>query len=190
MLRGEGERGWARSRIIWPQESMVLYKSFNTLWGYPSCPKVFMFILPGVVYNIIILCFVQRRYARASCIRYYAFPYTLLLCLLDEFVYTSLSFYLFSKSNSLVLSVFHLKTSFAEYGIQSMVSKDFEQHPAALLPLRPTAAISSFCGDQQLRSILWSSAATINSHHLLQGCNHQQAITRCDRQLKNPQLRL
>jgi hypothetical protein len=57
LLRGEGERGWARSRIIWPQESMVLYKSFNTLWGYPSYPKVFMFILPAVVYNII-LCIV------------------------------------------------------------------------------------------------------------------------------------
>ena len=25
-------RGWARSRIIWPQESLVLYKSFNAAW--------------------------------------------------------------------------------------------------------------------------------------------------------------
>ncbi len=33
LLKGEGGRGWARSRIIRPQESLVLYKSFNTLWG-------------------------------------------------------------------------------------------------------------------------------------------------------------
>ncbi len=32
MLAGEGIRGWARSRIIRPQESLVLYKSFNTFW--------------------------------------------------------------------------------------------------------------------------------------------------------------
>jgi hypothetical protein len=32
---GRGERGWARSRIIRPQESPVLYKSFNTL-----CPSM------------------------------------------------------------------------------------------------------------------------------------------------------
>ncbi len=32
-LKGEGGRGWARSRIIRPQKSLVLYKSFfNTLW--------------------------------------------------------------------------------------------------------------------------------------------------------------
>ncbi len=29
---GRGGRGWARSRIIGPQESLVLYKSFNALW--------------------------------------------------------------------------------------------------------------------------------------------------------------
>jgi hypothetical protein len=28
----QGGRGWARSRIIRPQESAVLYKLFNTLW--------------------------------------------------------------------------------------------------------------------------------------------------------------
>ena len=28
---GEGVRGWVRSRIIRPKESLVLYKSFNTL---------------------------------------------------------------------------------------------------------------------------------------------------------------
>jgi len=30
--RRRGGRGWARSRIIRLQESLVLYKSFNTLW--------------------------------------------------------------------------------------------------------------------------------------------------------------
>ncbi len=30
--RGKGGTGWARSRIIWPQESMVLYTLLNTLW--------------------------------------------------------------------------------------------------------------------------------------------------------------
>jgi hypothetical protein len=32
--RGEGEEGWAGSRIMRPRESLVLYKSFNTpiLW--------------------------------------------------------------------------------------------------------------------------------------------------------------
>ncbi len=53
-----GERGKGGGRgaesYVWPQESMVLYKSFNTLWGYPSYPKLSMFILPAVVYNIII----------------------------------------------------------------------------------------------------------------------------------------
>ncbi len=29
---GRGRRGWARSRIIRPQERLILYKSFNTLW--------------------------------------------------------------------------------------------------------------------------------------------------------------
>jgi hypothetical protein len=33
-LMVEGERGWARSRIIRPQENLILYKSFNTLWIY------------------------------------------------------------------------------------------------------------------------------------------------------------
>ena len=32
LLTGEGGRGWARSRIIRPQGSLILYKSFNTLW--------------------------------------------------------------------------------------------------------------------------------------------------------------
>ncbi len=31
LLTGEGGRGWAWSRIIWPQESLALYKSFTTL---------------------------------------------------------------------------------------------------------------------------------------------------------------
>jgi hypothetical protein len=31
LLPGEGGAGWARSRIIRPQESLALYKSFNTL---------------------------------------------------------------------------------------------------------------------------------------------------------------
>jgi hypothetical protein len=31
-LTGEGGRGWARSRIIRSQESLVLCKAFNTLW--------------------------------------------------------------------------------------------------------------------------------------------------------------
>jgi hypothetical protein len=31
--RGKGGGGWARSRCIRPQESLVLYKSFNTFWG-------------------------------------------------------------------------------------------------------------------------------------------------------------
>jgi hypothetical protein len=30
-VMGEGERGWAWSRIIRPQESLVICKSFNTL---------------------------------------------------------------------------------------------------------------------------------------------------------------
>ncbi len=35
LLMGEGGRGWARSRIIRPQESLVLYKLFTTLWSRP-----------------------------------------------------------------------------------------------------------------------------------------------------------
>jgi hypothetical protein len=31
-----GGKGWARSRILRPQESLVLYKSFNTLWFVQS----------------------------------------------------------------------------------------------------------------------------------------------------------
>jgi hypothetical protein len=32
---GRGERGWAMSRVIRLQESLVLYNSFNTLWVVP-----------------------------------------------------------------------------------------------------------------------------------------------------------
>jgi len=32
LLTGEGGWGWVRSRIIRPQENLVLYKSVNTLW--------------------------------------------------------------------------------------------------------------------------------------------------------------
>ncbi len=32
LLIGEGGMGWARGQITRPQESLVLYKSFNTLW--------------------------------------------------------------------------------------------------------------------------------------------------------------
>ncbi len=35
-LSDGGLRGWAKSRIIRMQESLVLYKSFNTLWNHPS----------------------------------------------------------------------------------------------------------------------------------------------------------
>jgi hypothetical protein len=31
LLTGEGRRGWAWSRIVRQQESLALYKSFNTL---------------------------------------------------------------------------------------------------------------------------------------------------------------
>ncbi len=31
---GGGGRGWARSQIIRPQESLALYKSFDTLWSH------------------------------------------------------------------------------------------------------------------------------------------------------------
>jgi hypothetical protein len=36
LLSQEGGRGWARSQIIRPQESLVLYKPFNTLWFVES----------------------------------------------------------------------------------------------------------------------------------------------------------
>ncbi len=32
--KGVGGGGWAWLRIIWPQESLALSKSFNTLWIY------------------------------------------------------------------------------------------------------------------------------------------------------------
>ncbi len=35
-LADGGLRGWAKSRIIRMQESLVLYKSFHTLWNHPS----------------------------------------------------------------------------------------------------------------------------------------------------------
>jgi hypothetical protein len=35
LSRETGGRGWAWSRIIRPQESLVLYKSFKTLWVHP-----------------------------------------------------------------------------------------------------------------------------------------------------------
>ncbi len=38
VANGSGGRGWTRSRIIRPQESPVLYKSFNTLWVICSAP--------------------------------------------------------------------------------------------------------------------------------------------------------
>jgi hypothetical protein len=39
MLTGKGGRGWARSRITRSQENLVLYQTFNTLWGevYTAC---------------------------------------------------------------------------------------------------------------------------------------------------------
>ncbi len=40
-------RGWARNRIIRPQESLVLYKSFNTLWLCTSCC-----VIPLIQYKI------------------------------------------------------------------------------------------------------------------------------------------
>ncbi len=40
LLPGEGGKGgWARSWIIRPQESLILYKSFNALWVYAYCTK-------------------------------------------------------------------------------------------------------------------------------------------------------
>jgi hypothetical protein len=36
LLNGEGEREWGRS-LIYRRESLVLYKSFNTLWGGGVC---------------------------------------------------------------------------------------------------------------------------------------------------------
>ncbi len=39
LLTGEGGRGWARSQIIRPQEILVLYRSFNTLWGERACTR-------------------------------------------------------------------------------------------------------------------------------------------------------
>ncbi len=38
MLTGEREMGWARSQIIRPQETLALYKAFNTLCLGPSTP--------------------------------------------------------------------------------------------------------------------------------------------------------
>jgi hypothetical protein len=35
-------RGWATSQIIRPQESLVLFKSFNTLWKQTSREKTEM----------------------------------------------------------------------------------------------------------------------------------------------------
>jgi hypothetical protein len=35
LLTGGRGRGWGRSQIIQQLESLVLYKSFNTLWYYP-----------------------------------------------------------------------------------------------------------------------------------------------------------
>jgi hypothetical protein len=35
-LADGGARGWAKSRIIRMQESLVLYKSFHILWNHPS----------------------------------------------------------------------------------------------------------------------------------------------------------
>ncbi len=35
-LTGEGRGAWSRSRIIWPRESLALYKPFNTLWATGS----------------------------------------------------------------------------------------------------------------------------------------------------------
>ncbi len=36
-------KGWARSRIMRPQESLVLYKLFNTLWYRPSLYGILTF---------------------------------------------------------------------------------------------------------------------------------------------------
>jgi hypothetical protein len=38
-----GGRGWARSRIIRPQESLVLYNSFNILWLNPYVSRKYVF---------------------------------------------------------------------------------------------------------------------------------------------------
>jgi hypothetical protein len=45
---GEGRRGWARSRIIRPQESLGLYRSFNTLCAYPRHPTL---LSPGAHFH-------------------------------------------------------------------------------------------------------------------------------------------
>ncbi len=37
LIDRRGRRGWARSQIIRTQESLILYKSFNTLWFLASC---------------------------------------------------------------------------------------------------------------------------------------------------------
>jgi hypothetical protein len=40
LLTGEGRRGWARSRIMRPQDSLRLYRPFNTLCAYPRHPTL------------------------------------------------------------------------------------------------------------------------------------------------------
>ncbi len=60
LLLGEGGRGWARSRIIQPQENMVLYKSFNILWPSvfsSSVSRQFLRIAPSRTVYICLLKF-------------------------------------------------------------------------------------------------------------------------------------
>ncbi len=46
----EGGRGWARSRIIRPRESLALYKAFSTLWSlFHSLQKKYWRIVTGQI---------------------------------------------------------------------------------------------------------------------------------------------
>ncbi len=66
---GEGGRGWARSRIIRPEKSLVLYKSFNTLWCQPSCQWVRF--PPNIVHLIIFFALqymLQQRGMEVACL--------------------------------------------------------------------------------------------------------------------------
>ncbi len=48
VAEGRGGRGWARSRIILPQKSLALYKSFNSLGLYTLYTLYPLFLFSGI----------------------------------------------------------------------------------------------------------------------------------------------
>ncbi len=70
--RDRGERGWASSRIIRPQESLVLYKSFHTVW-YLLRLCSFRVVMRNILPKVPILFFTKQflRDLRRLCLLLY-----------------------------------------------------------------------------------------------------------------------